>query len=105
MERMNLHLFLKCLNPIVALNLALENETGINGIQRSSIYYCDPMRSGQKGTTSSAYHAPYDIAQRNILGISISQCQSYCELYKPTPRESCGQTPYDAALKTLEKMS
>ena len=24
-------------------------ETGIHGIQRSSIYYCDPMRSGQKG--------------------------------------------------------
>lgn len=24
-------------------------ETGVNGIQRTSIYYCDPMRSGQKG--------------------------------------------------------
>ena len=24
-------------------------ETGINGLERSSIYYCDPMRSGQKG--------------------------------------------------------
>ncbi len=24
-------------------------ETGIQGIQRSSIYYCDPMRSVQKG--------------------------------------------------------
>ena len=24
-------------------------ETNPNGIQRSSIYYCDPMRSGQKG--------------------------------------------------------
>ena len=24
-------------------------ESGINGIQRTSLYYCDPMRSGQKG--------------------------------------------------------
>ena len=24
-------------------------ETGIHGHQRSNIYYCDPMRSGQKG--------------------------------------------------------
>ena len=24
-------------------------ETGVNGIQRSSIYYCDPMQSGLKG--------------------------------------------------------
>ena len=24
-------------------------ETGINGIERMSVYYCDPMRSGQKG--------------------------------------------------------
>ena len=30
-------------------------ETGINGIQRSSIYYCDPMRSGQKGTIEQAH--------------------------------------------------
>lgn len=32
-----------------------ELETGITGIQRSSIYYCDPMRSGQKGTIEQAH--------------------------------------------------
>ena len=29
-------------------------ETGVNGIQRSSIYYCDPMQSGQKGGLEQA---------------------------------------------------
>lgn len=30
-------------------------ETGVNGIQRSSIYYCDPMQSGQKGGLEQAH--------------------------------------------------
>ena len=30
-------------------------ETGITGIQRSSIYYCDPMRSGQKGVIEQTH--------------------------------------------------
>ena len=30
-------------------------KTGINGIQRSSIYYCDPMRSRQKRTIEQAH--------------------------------------------------
>ena len=30
-------------------------ETGITGIQRSSIYYCDPMQSGQKGGLEQAH--------------------------------------------------
>ena len=30
-------------------------ENGINGIMRSSIYYCDPMRSGQKGGIEQAH--------------------------------------------------
>lgn len=30
-------------------------ETGINGIERTNIYYCDPMRSGQKGTLEQAH--------------------------------------------------
>lgn len=30
-------------------------ETGINRIQRTSIYYCDPMRSGQKGGIEQAH--------------------------------------------------
>lgn len=30
-------------------------ETGANGIQRTSIYYCDPMHSGQKGGLEQAH--------------------------------------------------
>ena len=30
-------------------------ETGITGFQRSYIYYCDPMRSGQKGGIEQAH--------------------------------------------------
>ena len=30
-------------------------ETGIDGMQRTSIYYCDPMRSGQKGGIEQAH--------------------------------------------------
>lgn len=42
-------------------------ETGVNGIQRTSIYYCALMQSGQKGGLEQAgsYHASYDTAQRN----------------------------------------
>ena len=29
--------------------------TGVNRIQRSSIYYCDPMQSGQKGGLEQAH--------------------------------------------------
>ena len=30
-------------------------ETGLDEIQRTSIYYCDPMRSGQKGGLEQAH--------------------------------------------------
>ena len=30
-------------------------EIGVTGIQRSSIYYCDPMQSGQKGGLEQAH--------------------------------------------------
>ena len=30
-------------------------ETGVTGIQRTNIYYCDPMRSGQKGGIDQAH--------------------------------------------------
>ncbi len=40
-------------------------ETGINGIQRSSIYYCDPNAERTEGNhRAGAYHAPHDIAQK-----------------------------------------
>ena len=38
-------------SPTEALNSGDPDslETGVTGIQRTNIYYCDPMRSGQKG--------------------------------------------------------
>lgn len=30
-------------------------ETGINGIERTNIYYCDPMRSSQKGGVENVH--------------------------------------------------
>lgn len=42
-------------------------ETGVTGIQRTNIYYCDPMRSGQKGGIEQAHHAPHDTAETNYL--------------------------------------
>ena len=43
-------------------------ETGINEIQRSSIYYCDPMQSGQKGGLERhALYCEIDSSQRNQL--------------------------------------
>lgn len=79
-------------------------ETGIEGIQRTSIYYCDPMRSGQKGGvenvhtmlrmalpkgTSFEYLTQWDV---NLIVNHINS----------TPRKSLGgRTPYDAALKSF----
>ena len=43
-------------------------ETGIHGIQRSSIYYCDPMRSGQKGAIEQAHTMlSYGFTERNFF--------------------------------------
>ena len=48
-------------------------ETGITGFQRSNIYYCDPMRSGQKGGIEQAHtmlrmvlRTPYSVAKETF---------------------------------------
>ena len=40
-------------------------ETGVTGIQRSSIYYCDPMQSGRRAGWNSSYDAADDPPKRN----------------------------------------
>lgn len=43
-------------------------ETGANGIQRTSIYYCDPYAQRTKRRSGTGtYHAPYGASQRNQL--------------------------------------
>lgn len=78
-------------------------EIGIEGFQRTSIYYCNPMKSGQKGGvenahtmfrmvlpagTSFAYLTQWD------MNLIVSHINS-------TPRKSLNrQTPYNTALKS-----
>lgn len=76
-------------------------ETGIQGIMRSSIYYCDPMRSGQKGGIEQAH-----TMLRNVLpkGTDFSFLTQWdvnliVNHMNSTPRESLGgRTPYSVAL-------
>ena len=79
-------------------------ETGINGIQRSSIYYCDPMRSGQKGALELRHTllrmvlpkgTSFDFLTQWDVNLIVNHINS-------TPRESLGgKTPYNVALETL----
>lgn len=81
-------------------------ETGMEGIQRTSIYYCDPMRSGQKGGVENAH---------TMLRMALPKGTSFEYLTQwdvnlivnhinSTPRKSLdGRTPYDAALKSFGK--
>lgn len=79
-------------------------ETGIAGITRTSIYYCDPMRSGQKGGLEQAHTmlrmvlpkgTSFEFLTQWDLNLIVSHINS-------TPRESLGgRTPYSVALETM----
>ena len=79
-------------------------ETGVNGIQRTSIYYCDPMRSGQKGGLEQAHTmlrmvlpkgTSFEFLTQWDLNLITSHINS-------TPRTSInGRTPYSVALETM----
>lgn len=79
-------------------------ETGINGLERTSIYYCDPMRSGQKGGVENAHTmlrmvlpkgTSFEFLTQWDLNLIVSHINS-------TPRKSLdGKTPYDAALESF----
>lgn len=79
-------------------------ETGVNGMQRTSIYYCDPMRSGQKGGLEQAHTmlrmvlpkgTSFEFLTQWDVNLIVSHINS-------TPRESLGgRTPYCAALETM----
>lgn len=79
-------------------------ESGVNGIQRTSIYYCDPMRSGQKGGLEQAHTmlrmilpkgTSFEFLTQWDVNLIVSHINS-------TPRESLGgRTPYSVALETM----
>ena len=79
-------------------------ETGINGIHRTSIYYCDPMRSGQKGGLEQAHtmlrmELPKGTSFEFLTQWDVNLITSHIN---STPRESLGgRTPYRAALETM----
>ena len=79
-------------------------ETGVNGIQRSSIYYCDPMQSGQKGGLEQAHTMLRMILPKGTCFEFLTQwdINLIVSHINSTPRESLGgRTPYSVALETL----
>jgi len=79
-------------------------ETGITGIQRASIYYCDPMRSGQKGGLEQAHTMLRMVLPKGTDFGFLTQwdVNLIVNHINSTPRESLGgRTPYSVALETL----
>lgn len=79
-------------------------ETGINVIQRTSIYYCDPMRSGQKGGIEQVHTMLRMILPKGTSFAFLTQwdVNLIVNHINSTPRAILdGRTPYDIASKTL----
>lgn len=78
-------------------------ETGVYNTERTSLYYCDPMRSGQKGGVENAHTllrmilpkgTNFDFLTQWDVNLIVNHINSM-------PRESLdGHTPYEAALWT-----
>ena len=76
-------------------------ETGSEGIIRSSIYFCDPMRSGQKGGIEQAHTMLRMVLPKKTSFEFLTQwdLRTIVDHINSTPRESLGgRTPYDIAL-------
>ena len=79
-------------------------ETGIEDIQRTSIYYCDPMRSGQKGGVENVHTMLRMILPKGTSFEFLTQwdVNLIVNHINSTPRESLGgKTAYNAALETF----
>lgn len=79
-------------------------ETGVGGIQRTSIYYCDPMRSGQKGGVENAHTMLRMVLPKgtNFEYLTQWDVNLIVNHINSTPRKSLGgKTPYDAALEVF----
>lgn len=77
-------------------------ENGIHGIVRSSIYYCDPMRSGQKGGVEQAHTMLRMILPKGTSFEFLTQwdVRTIVDHINSTPRECLGgRTPYEVALE------
>ena len=79
-------------------------ETGVNGIQRTSIYYCDPMRSGQKGGIEQAHTMLRMVLPKGTSFEFLTQwdVNLIVNHINSTPREILGgKTPYQMALESF----
>lgn len=79
-------------------------ETGVNGMQRTGIYYCAPMQSGQKGGLEQAHTMLRMILPKGTSFEFLTQwdVNTIVNHINSTPRESLGgKTPYNMALETL----
>lgn len=77
-------------------------ETGMNGMQRSGIYFCDPMRSGQKGGLEQAHTMLRNILPKgtNFGFLTQWDVNLIVNHMNSTPRESLGgRTPYSVAVE------
>lgn len=79
-------------------------ETGINGFERSSLYYCDPMRSGQKGGVENAHTMLRMILPKGTSFEFLTQwdVNLIVNHINSTPRKSLGgKTPYELAYESF----
>ena len=79
-------------------------ETGVTDIQRTNIYYCDSMRSGQKGGIEQAHTMLRMILPKRTTFEFLTQwdVNLITSHINSTPRESLnGRTPYDVALEAF----
>ena len=77
-------------------------EVGIDGIQRSDIYYCDPMRSGQKGGIEQVHTLLRMVLPKGTSFEFLTQwdLRTIVDHINSTPREVLGgRTPYEVALE------
>lgn len=77
-------------------------ENGIHGIVRSSIYYCDPMRSGQKGGIEQAHTLLRMVLPKGTSFEFLTQwdVRTIVNHINSTPRQILGgRTPYEMALE------
>ena len=79
-------------------------ETGNEGIQRTSIYYCDPMRSGQKGGIENVHTMLRNVLPKGTSFEFLTQwdVNLIVNHINSTPRKILdGKTPYDLASESF----
>lgn len=83
-------------------------ETGINGLQKTSIYYCDPMRSNQKAGIENVHTMLRMILPKGTVFTNLTQwdIRKAVDHINSAPRANLnGRTPYQLSLEKFGQMS